>query len=157
SMSGALWWAPSRSGKPVDSDPVARPEWLAQQFVEAFPDQLFIIDHLAKPPIRSQGFEPWASQMEEIAQYENVYCKISGMVTEADWNLWKPADFWPYLDHMINCFGMNRILYGSDWPVCLLGGTYGEVKAIVDEYFKGFSADEKTAFYSGNAMRFYHL
>ena len=95
--------------------------------------------------------------MQAIAELPNVSCKISGMVTEADWKKWKPTDFTPYLDVVVEAFGTKRILYGSDWPVCLVATSYTKMKAIVDQYFNSFSAHEKNAFYGGNAIKFYNL
>lgn len=127
------------------------------QFVSAFPEQKFIIDHIAKPGIRQKQIEDWEKDMRAVAQYEQVYCKISGMVTEADWKAWTKDDFAPYLDVIVKAFGTNRIVYGSDWPVCLVAATYEKQLAIVQDYFSSFSADEQAAFFGGNAINFYHL
>lgn len=127
------------------------------QFVSAFPEQKFIIDHIAKPGIRQKQIEDWEKDMKAVAQYEQVYCKISGMVTEADWKAWTKDDFAPYLDVIVKAFGTNRIVYGSDWPVCLVAATYEKQLAIVQDYFSSFSADEQAAFFGGNAINFYHL
>jgi L-fuconolactonase len=107
----------------------------ALEFVRRFPRQRFVIDHLAKPYIKDGYFDGWAHLMRAIAKHENVYCKVSGMVTEADWQGWKQEDFRPYLDLVAEAFGTNRLMYGSDWPVCLLGGTYGDVLGIAKQYF----------------------
>ncbi|WP_207435784.1 amidohydrolase family protein [Sabulibacter ruber] len=127
------------------------------EFVSAFPDQPFVIDHLAKPNIKEGKVDEWARQMKAFQSHENVYCKISGMVTEADWRNWKKSDFKPYLDAVVETFGPKRILYGSDWPVCLVAGAYEEVLGIVEEYFTTFSRDEQALFFGGNATRFYGL
>jgi L-fucono-1,5-lactonase len=127
------------------------------EFVDAFPDQPFVVDHIAKPSISTGEINGWAKGMQAIARHENVYCKISGMVTEADWHNWTMDDFTPYLDVIVESFGTSRIMFGSDWPVCLVAATYEKMKAIVDEYFSSFSADEKENFYGKNATRFYHL
>jgi L-fuconolactonase len=87
-------------------------------FVARFPDQPFVIDHIAKPNIKQQQIKDWANDIRVVAKFENVHCKVSGMVTEADWKAWKPADFHPYLDVIVEAFGINRIMFGSDWPVC---------------------------------------
>jgi len=129
----------------------------ATNLAAAFPNQRFVIDHLAKPYIRDKKTEGWKQDMQNIAQLPNVFCKISGMVTEADWRFWKPIDFNPYLDIVVEAFGTKRIMYGSDWPVCLVAASYKKMKAIVDKYFQAFSSHEKQAFYGGNAIRFYRL
>jgi L-fuconolactonase len=130
----------------------------SRDFAAAFPDQPFVIDHIAKPHIREKKMtEEWKAAMRAVASCENVYCKISGMVTEADWKNWKPADFTPYLDTVVEAFGMKRLLFGSDWPVCLVAGSYKAVMQIVRDYFSSFSEDEQDAFFGGNATTFYKL
>jgi L-fuconolactonase len=129
-----------------------------RDFVAAFPDQPFVIDHIAKPYIRDRYItEEWKDAIRAVAAYENVSCKISGMVTEADWQAWKPEHLRPYLDTVVEAFGPRRILFGSDWPVCLVAAAYQEVFKVADDYFAAFSADERAAFFGGNAVRFYHL
>jgi len=125
--------------------------------VATFPDQLFVVDHLAKPPIKSGKIQDWQRSIEALAQYPNVYCKLSGMVTEADWHNWQYQDFVPYLDVVVAAFGTDRILYGSDWPVCLVAATYAETLGIVQTYFAQFSKTEQAAFFGGNAVKFYNL
>jgi L-fuconolactonase len=127
------------------------------EFVGAFMNQKFVIDHLAKPPIRDHGISEWKKEMQNVARFENVHCKISGMVTEADWRNWKQDDFIPYLDVVIEAFGPDRIMYGSDWPVCLVAASYEQVVSIVHEYFSSFSETEQELFFGGNATRFYNL
>ena len=127
------------------------------EFVSAFPEQKFVIDHIAKPAIKEGKIDGWKKDMQAVASYENVWCKISGMVTEADWKNWQPSDFAPYLDVVTEAFGTKRIVYGSDWPVCLVAGSYNEMLAIVTSYFTAFSADERSAFFGGNAASFYNL
>src|SRR5690348_4432340 len=100
----------------------------AIDLVSQLPEQRFVVDHLAKPEVKSGKTSPWAEQIREIAQNKNVFCKISGLVTEANWKQWKPGDFNPYLDVIFNAFGADRLMFGSDWPVCLLAATYGQVK-----------------------------
>lgn len=129
----------------------------AQKLITKFPNQKFVINHIAKPPIKTGDIKQWKKDIQAIALLPNVQCKISGMVTEADWEKWKPNHFTPYLDVVVEAFGINRILYGSDWPVCLVAASYKKVKAIVDAYFKPFSQHEKDAFYGGNAIKFYEL
>jgi L-fuconolactonase len=128
-----------------------------KEFVAAFPDQLFVIDHLAKPNIKEQKIDEWKKNMGAVAEYENVYCKISGMVTEADWKNWNKEDFTPYLDVVMEAFGIDRIMYGSDYPVCLAAATYEQMKGIVDDYFSSFSKDEQEKFFGKNVINFYKL
>jgi len=126
-------------------------------FVSTFPEQPFVIDHLAKPKIKKQEITSWAREIQEVAQFKNVYLKISGLVTEADWQYWQKEDFKPYLDIAVNAFGPNRIMFGSDWPVCLVAGVYEEVLGVVQAYFNSFSPEEQNLFFGGNAIRFYNL
>ncbi|GAB3416029.1 amidohydrolase family protein [Niabella aquatica] len=129
----------------------------AKKLATAFPNQKFVIDHIAKPYIKDSKVDGWKQDIQAIGQLPNVYCKISGMVTETEWKKWKPADFNPYLDTVVEAFGAERIMYGSDWPVCLVAASYKKMKAIVDSYFASFSENEKRAFYGGNAIKFYGL
>lgn len=129
----------------------------ALYFVEQLPDNKFVIDHLAKPYIKAGKVDEWAAAMRQMAQYPHVHCKVSGMVTEADWHHWKAEDFRPYLDVVFDAFGTDRLLFGSDWPVCLVAADYGEMKNIVVEYMKDFSATEKEKILGLNAKRFYNL
>lgn len=129
----------------------------ALDFVKAFPQQSFVIDHLAKPLINKQIVGNWRTYIEKIASYKNVYCKISGMVTEADWKHWKKEDFKIYLDSVVEAFGIDRLMYGSDWPVCTLAANYGEQFAIIQEYFSSFSRSEQDQLFGRNASSFYHL
>ena len=129
----------------------------AKEMVAAFPNQPFVIDHLAKPYIKNRKVETWEKGIRAIAEHGNVYCKLSGMITEADWQNWKKEDFQPYLDVVVEAFGTNRIMYGSDWPVCLVAGGYAGMLDIVEDYFSSFSHSEQAAFFGGNASRFYKL
>jgi L-fuconolactonase len=129
----------------------------ALELVAALPEQRFVIDHMAKPDMRTNSSMDWAKKMRAIAQNPNVLCKISGLVTEADWQLWKKADFKPYLDVVFEAFGAERLMFGSDWPVCLLAASYGQVKEIVDDYLRDFSEGEKSKVFGENAIRFYGL
>jgi L-fuconolactonase len=122
-----------------------------------FPEQRFVIDHLAKPDIRSGELSEWKKGIENMAAFENVYCKISGMVTEADWQNWKTEDFKPYLDTVVETFGTKRIMFGSDWPVCLVAASYEKMLGIVKDYFSTFSDDDRQDFFGLNATRFYNL
>lgn len=129
----------------------------ANEFAAAFPDQPFVIDHLAKPKIKEHEIDQWAKDMRAIAQNQNVSCKLSGMVTEADWKNWKPEDFTPYMDVVFEAFGANRVMYGSDWPVCRVAATYGEMLSIPESYVAKLSIDEQAKFWGGNAVEFYGL
>ncbi len=126
-------------------------------FVAEFPEQKFAIDHLAKPYIKDKKISEWKKQIEAVAMHENVCCKLSGMVTEADWKNWRHEDFTPYLDVVVNAFGINRVMYGSDWPVCLCAASYADVLNITKQYFSSFSADEQQKFFTNNTILFYHL
>jgi len=127
------------------------------KFVQGYPNQRFVLDHLGKPDIKNGLLEPWATHIRVLGKFENVCCKISGMVTEADWQNWSPEDFKPYLDTVTEAFGTKRLMFGSDWPVCLVAGEYEEVKSLAANYFTSFSETEKAAIFGGNAARFYQI
>lgn len=127
------------------------------QFVKHFPNQKFVIDHIAKPYIKDGFFEGWALLMEAIAQHENVYCKVSGMITEADYHLWIPEQIHPYLHHVLEIFGSERIMFGSDWPVCLVAGNYGQVKAVVTDFISELGENDQNRIMGENALAFYRL
>jgi len=129
----------------------------ARELVAAFPQQKFVIDHIAKPLIKEKKIDDWKRGMIDIARHENVYCKISGMVTEADWKKWKKSDFSPYLDTVTAAFGIDRIMFGSDWPVCLVAAPYQEMMEIVRDYYALFSKDEQQKIFGKNAIEFYNL
>lgn len=129
----------------------------AIELVNKFPDQKFVVDHIAKPYIKDGKIDAWKSHMQELAQASNVYCKVSGMTTEADWNNWTKQDFRPYLDVIFEAFGIERIMYGSDWPVCLLAASYKEQLDILEDYLVSFSEQEKHLVMGGNATSFYNL
>ncbi|MDP4212015.1 MAG: amidohydrolase family protein [Bacteroidota bacterium] len=129
----------------------------ASALVKSFPRQPFIIDHLAKPEIRKSEVKNWKKEIFNISRMDNVYCKLSGMITEAHWNSWTKEMFVPYIDAVVESFGMNRIVFGSDWPVCLLAGSYGEVVSVVEDYFSVFSKPEQENLFGGNATTFYGL
>lgn len=127
------------------------------EFVAAFPDQPFVIDHLAKPDIKNQTLEPWRSEICKLAQFKNVSCKLSGMVTEAGWHIWKPGDFTPFLDAVFDAFGPERLMYGSDWPVCNLAGGYNKALQLVQKYVSNLGSTAQQLVFGGNAVRFYNL
>ncbi|RZU42719.1 amidohydrolase family protein [Edaphobacter modestus] len=127
------------------------------EFVDRHPDQAFVLDHIAKPRIRGRVLEPWAGRMRDLARRENVSCKLSGMVTEADWNGWTLEGLRPYLDVVVEAFGPQRLMVGSDWPVCLVACGYAQWFGVLEEYFAGFSTQELDAVFAGNAARVYGL
>ena len=129
----------------------------AVQLVQEFDSQLFVLGHLAKPHIKEGLISPWREEIRRLAASENVSCKLSGMVTEADWQAWRPGDFTPYLDIVVEAFGPRRLLIGSDWPVCTLAGEYGPVMEIVIDYIEQLNAEEQEAILGGNACRIYRL
>ena len=129
----------------------------AIEFVKKFPNQKFAIDHIAKPYIKDGFYDGWAILMKEIAQYDNVFCKVSGMTTEADYNNWTPNQIHPYMNLVIEAFGTERIMFGSDWPVCLVAGNYTQVKDLVTEFISNFSNAEQVAIMGKNAIQFYNL
>jgi len=129
----------------------------AIRFVEQFPGMRFVLDHIAKPFIKKKIISPWKEEITELSKFPNLFCKVSGMVTEADWKNWKPDDFIPYLDIVFGAFGADRIMLGSDWPVCTIAGSYRNVMGIMLEYIKTFSSEEQSAILGGNAVRAYNL
>jgi L-fuconolactonase len=129
----------------------------AIELVERIPEQRFVLDHMAKPPIRAGKVASWAEQIRALATNHNVYCKVSGLVTEADWHNWELSDFTPYLDGVFEAFGPDRIMFGSDWPVCLLAGTYERVKAILADYVRDLPLEQQSKIFGLNAISFYGL
>ena len=129
----------------------------ATEFAAAFPEQKFVLDHLAKPYIKKQLTDEWKRDLNQLAAFDNAWCKISGMVTEADWHNHSYNDFAPYMEAAIEAFGIDRIMFGSDWPVCLLADSYENVLSIVTEFFKSFSKQEKEKVFALNAIQFYNL
>ena len=127
------------------------------EFVKAFPDQPFVLDHLAKPYIKDRKIDDWKKDIQALASFENVFCKVSGMVTEANWKSWSKNDLTPYLDSITESFGTGRLMFGSDWPVCLVAATYEQVVDVVKDYFSAFSPQEQDAIFGKNAIRFYNL
>jgi len=128
---------------------------VAVEFVSRFPQQHFVLDHLAKPFIKAQTIEPWASNIRELARFPNVFCKVSGMVTEADWTSWKPEHFQPYLETALQAFGPDRLMIGSDWPVCRVAGSYSKVMSLVIEFLDQHAPDAREKLLGGNAQRAY--
>jgi L-fuconolactonase len=125
--------------------------------LKKFPEQPFVLDHIGKPPVRARETEPWAAYLKRLAQYPNVTCKISGLVTESNWDSWKPQDFSPYLDIVLNAFGSHRLMVGSDWPVCTLAAEYQSVINLETDYMMKLSSDEQHAIWWTNPIKFYGL
>jgi L-fuconolactonase len=129
----------------------------AIELVRRFPEQPFVLDHIAKPFVKDGVLSPWREQIRELAGSSNVCCKVSGLVTEADHARWKAGDFTPYLDAVFDAFGEDRLMYGSDWPVCLLAASYQRVFGLVNDYARQLSAGAREKFFGDNAARFYRL
>jgi L-fucono-1,5-lactonase len=127
----------------------------AVRLVEEFPDQPFVLDHIAKPFIRDRQFSPWREDLRRLAACPNVTCKLSGLVTEARWDQWEPQDVHPYLDIVVEAFGPSRLMIGSDWPVCLLAGEYERVMDVVIDYVGRLSNEERSGILGTNAARAY--
>ena len=127
------------------------------EFVKKFPYQKFVIDHIAKPYIKDGYFEGWATMMTAIGKHKNVSCKMSGMVTEADFNIWTPEQIHPYMDTVLEAFGSKRILFGSDWPVCLVAGNYSKIKKLTTDFISQLSKIEQNSIMGNNAIEFYNL
>ena len=129
----------------------------ALKLVERFPEQPFVIDHMAKPSIKDGTLQPWQKLITEFSKFQNVACKISGMVTEADWNSWKPEDIHPYMETIMETFTPNRLMYGSDWPVCLLAADYSRVIDLAKQYVNQLSPKDQESVFGGTATQFYNI
>ncbi len=127
----------------------------AIDLVRAMPEQPFVLDHIGKPPIKAGKLEPWNAQIRELAKASNIMCKVSGLVTEADHGAWQPADLQPFLDVVFEAFGPERLMWGSDWPVCLLAASYERVFNVMRDYAKNLSDGQRAAVFGGNCARFY--
>jgi L-fuconolactonase len=127
------------------------------EFVKNFPEQVFILDHIAKPYIKDKKISPWDSDIKKLASFENVSCKISGMVTEANWRNWSIEDFKPYMEVVLEAFGTERLTIGSDWPVCTLAGQYGSVINIAADFIAQLSDSEQMAIWQDNPKKIYGL
>ncbi|HEY1579808.1 MAG TPA: amidohydrolase family protein [Terracidiphilus sp.] len=130
---------------------------MAVKLVREFPEQRFVLDHIAKPLITEGRIEPWDRGIRELARAQNVWCKISGMVTEARWGSWKAEDFRPYLDVVMEAFGPERLMIGSDWPVCTVSASYGATMNIVKDYIGPLSGDQQQAILGGNCAKCYGI
>ncbi|MEP1489751.1 MAG: amidohydrolase family protein [Algibacter sp.] len=129
----------------------------ALEFVKRFPNQKFVIDHIAKPYIKDSFYDGWAALMTEIGKIDNVQCKLSGIITEADFNSWTPEQIKPYMDLVLNAFGANKVMFGSDWPVCLIAGNYKQVKELTTNFIASLSYVEQDLIMGKNAINFYDL
>ena len=127
------------------------------RFVDAHPDQVFVLDHIAKPRIRDSAFEPWNTNIRELARRPNVYCKVSGVVTEADYATWAAALLKPYFDTVLEAFGPGRLMFGSDWPVCLVACDYARWHQLVSEWVAGLAPQEQSRILGGTAVEVYKL
>lgn len=125
--------------------------------VREVPQGRYVLDHAAKPPIASGGREPWASRIHELAAHSNVACKLSGLVTEADWTQWTIEDIRPYAEVVLAEFGPQRVLFGSDWPVCELAASYAEVTGLARELCGGLPDADRNAVFGDNALTWYRL
>ena len=126
-------------------------------FVDRHPAQVFVLDHIAKPRIKDGAFEPWHTHLRELAKRENVFCKLSGMVTEASWSGWTPEQLRPYVDTVLTAFGPARTMFGSDWPVCLVASPYARWLETVQGFAAGLTAGEQTRLFGGTAEQVYRL
>ena len=140
-------------------DILTKPPQLAAavEMVKQSPHNTFVLDHISKPYIAKNEMQPWADQISEIASHENVFVKVSGLFTEADWHNWNHQTFAPYLDHILNTFTPARMMFGSDWPVCLLAATYTDTINLMEEFVKEFSVSEQESFWANTAKRAYKL
>lgn len=127
------------------------------EFVDRHPNQVFVLDHIGKPRIRDGSFGAWHAAIRDLARRANLYCKVSGMVTEADWELWSEAELAPYMDAVLDVFGPRRLMYGSDWPVCLAGVGYARWFELVAGFAARLSADERDRVLGGTAIEAYRL
>jgi len=140
-------------------DLLIRPQHIpvSTEVVKQFPDQPFVVDHIAKPLIKDGIRQPWEQDIRELAKLDNVFCKVSGMVTEARWKGWQQSDFVPYLDVILDAFGVERIMFGSDWPVSTLSGTYADVLNIIRVYLEQLDESDHVKVLGQNAERFYSI
>ena len=127
------------------------------ELVSKFPEQRFVLDHCGRPEVKRGKIEDWEMQIKELARYSNVFCKLSGLFTEARWKEWRAADFYPYFDVLFESFGTGRLMFGSDWPVLLLSGNYIQWKSLVEKYMENLSIEEREDVLGLNATRFYRV
>ena len=130
---------------------------VAVKLVREFPEQPFVLDHIGKPRIAAGQFSPWREDLRALAECPNVWCKLSGLVTEAAWKQWQSADFHPYIEAVLEAFGLERVMIGSDWPVCTLSGDYGATMGVVTDYIRRFPTATQEEIFGGNCARFYRV
>ncbi|MEH6550565.1 MAG: amidohydrolase family protein [Pseudomonadales bacterium] len=128
-----------------------------KKLLEQLPPMRLVINHIAKPDMAGHTSSAWYDDMREIAEHSHVFCKASGMVTEADWHNWSEGDISPYLNHVLDCFGSERLMFGSDWPVCLVAADYKRVEGLLIDHLAAHSRKEVDAIFGGNAQSFYRL
>lgn len=140
-------------------DILTRPPQLAAavEMVKRSPNNVFVLDHISKPYMAKGEINPWADQISQISKFENVSVKVSGLFTEANWSNWNQETFKPYLDHVLNSFTPSRMMFGSDWPVCLLAASYADTISLMENFVGSFSISEQESFWSGTAKRAYKL
>lgn len=140
-------------------DLLVRSDQLPQtaSLVRQLPPMRLVVDHIAKPDIKRQEWHEWSEGLSYLASFDHVHCKISGMVTEADWYKWKPTDFEPYLEHVFQVFGPERVMFGSDWPVCQVAGNYQQVYTLVSDFVRRRYPTHEVAIFGSNAVAFYGL
>ena len=140
-------------------DILTRPPQLAAavEMVKRSPNNVFVLDHISKPYMAKGEINPWADQISQISKFENVSVKVSGLFTEANWSNWNQETFKPYLDHVLNSFTPSRMMFGSDWPVCLLAASYADTINLMENFIVSFSISEQESFWSGTAKRAYKL
>jgi L-fuconolactonase len=129
----------------------------AIEFVNRFPDQVFVLDHCGKPDIGNNKIAEWKPLIKELAAHPNVYCKVSGLFTETKWKEWSAGDFYPYLDTVFEAFGTDRLLFGSDWPVMLLSGIYVQWKSLLEKYMENLPEEERQKVFGLNAIKAYNI
>ena len=129
----------------------------AARLVDEFPNQPFVLDHLAKPNIAEEQLSPWREDLQQLAKFPNVFCKLSGLVTESRWQQWQLSDFDRYLEIALGAFGWGRLMIGSDWPVCTLSGEYPAVIHLILNFIKKLSPQAQAAILGENCARFYHI
>lgn len=147
------------AAKPLTFDLLVDPSHLpaSVELVRQAPDNLFVLDHIGKPNIATSEILDWTEMINELAAFENVFCKVSGLITEADWNSWEQQQFLPYFQVTLEAFGSDRIMFGSDWPVCKLAGSYDQVVTLAEFLVSDLSESEKSKFWGENAKKAYAL
>jgi L-fuconolactonase len=149
--------AVGRAGLVYDLLVTPRETTAAVATVQALPEVRFVLDHGGKPPIAADEWQPWAGQLSALGALPNVACKLSGLITEADWESWRPQQVLPYARHLLDAFGPERVIFGSDWPVCTLAGRYSDVYALAEQAVASLTAPDRAAVLGGNASRVYQL